>query len=103
MPDYDMVVAITSGLKDMQIPLNLLWDHLLPGICDAKLPESAVSQELMNKLNTLKVLLPKGDKISEMAEEIAGKCFTWMIMKIILNQSLLHLMKMSYIYILPPG
>ncbi|WMJ88986.1 serine hydrolase domain-containing protein [Anaerocolumna sp. MB42-C2] len=76
MPDYDMVVAITSGLKDMQIPLNLLWDHLLPGICDAKLPESAVSQELMNKLNTLKVLLPKGDKISEMAEEIAGKCFT---------------------------
>ncbi len=76
MPDYDMVVAITSGLKDMQIPLNLLWDHLLPGIGDNKLPESAAYQELMDKLNSLKVLLPEGDDTSEIAEEVAGKCFT---------------------------
>jgi CubicO group peptidase (beta-lactamase class C family) len=30
MPDQDAVVAITSGVKDMQAVLNLVWDSLLP-------------------------------------------------------------------------
>ncbi|MFN8541293.1 MAG: hypothetical protein U0232_27930 [Thermomicrobiales bacterium] len=30
LPDQDAVLAITSGLRDMQPPLNLVWEHLLP-------------------------------------------------------------------------
>jgi len=32
MPEQDAVVAITSGLGDMQAVLNLVWDCLLPAI-----------------------------------------------------------------------
>jgi len=31
-PDHDAVVAITSGVSDMQGVLNLIWKHLLPGL-----------------------------------------------------------------------
>lgn len=30
LPDQDAVIAITSGVKDMQAVLNLVWDKLLP-------------------------------------------------------------------------
>src|SRR5207248_10319236 len=32
MPDEDAVVAITSGIKDMQAVLNIIWDKLLPAM-----------------------------------------------------------------------
>ena len=32
MPEQDAVVAITSGLGDMQAVLNLVWEHLLPAM-----------------------------------------------------------------------
>jgi hypothetical protein len=30
MPDHDAVLAITSGVKDMQQVLDVIWEHLLP-------------------------------------------------------------------------
>jgi CubicO group peptidase (beta-lactamase class C family)/lysophospholipase L1-like esterase len=38
LPDQDAVVVITSGVKDMQAVLNLVWDKLLPGLKTATLP-----------------------------------------------------------------
>ena len=38
MPDQDTVVAITSGVRDMQAVLNVLWDHLLPACTAQELP-----------------------------------------------------------------
>ena len=32
MPEQDAVVAITSGVKDMQAVLNVVWDKLLPAL-----------------------------------------------------------------------
>ncbi len=32
MPEQDAVIAITSGVKDMQAVLNLVWDKLLPAM-----------------------------------------------------------------------
>ena len=32
MPEQDAVVAITSGVRDMQAVLNLVWDQLLPAM-----------------------------------------------------------------------
>ncbi len=30
MPEQDTVVAINSGVKDMQALINIVWDNLLP-------------------------------------------------------------------------
>jgi hypothetical protein len=32
LPDQDAVIAITSGVKDMQAVLDLVWDKLLPAM-----------------------------------------------------------------------
>jgi CubicO group peptidase (beta-lactamase class C family) len=37
MPEQDSVIAITSGVKDMQSVLNLVWDKLLPAMKSAPL------------------------------------------------------------------
>jgi len=37
MPEQDAVIAITSGVKDMQPVLNLVWDKLLPAMKPAPL------------------------------------------------------------------
>ena len=31
MPEQDLVVAITSGTRDLQGVMNLVWDLILPG------------------------------------------------------------------------
>ena len=38
MPEQDAVIAITSGVKDMQAVLNLVWDKLLPAMKPSALP-----------------------------------------------------------------
>ncbi|KPV49610.1 hypothetical protein SE17_31645, partial [Kouleothrix aurantiaca] len=40
IPEHDVVIAITSGLGDMQEPLTLIWEHLLPAFGPAPLPEN---------------------------------------------------------------
>ena len=38
LPEQDAVIAITSGVKDMQAVLNLVWDKLLPAMKPSPLP-----------------------------------------------------------------
>ncbi len=38
MPDQDAVIAITSGIQNMQRVLDLIWEVLLPGMQPAQLP-----------------------------------------------------------------
>lgn len=47
LPEQDAVIAITSGLKDMQAVLNLVWDHLLPAFQSSPLE---ANQETAQKL-----------------------------------------------------
>ncbi len=75
LPEQDMVIAITSGLKDMQKPLNLIWDNLLEGITDEVLPESAESGKLKEKLASLQVLMPTGQKTSDLSGEYQGSSY----------------------------
>jgi CubicO group peptidase (beta-lactamase class C family) len=68
MPEQDAVVAITSGVKDMQAVLNVLWDKLLPAIKSEPLPaNSADSRQLKEKLARLKVRTPQGSGTSPLA------------------------------------
>jgi len=56
MPGRDAVIAITSGLRDMQAVLNLVWGQLLPAMGDAPLPADAVAREnLVRKLRSLEL------------------------------------------------
>lgn len=74
MPEQDAVLAITSGLGDMQIPLNLVWEHLLPAFGSAALPENKSAQQtLANKLASLALPLVQGAPSSSMAAKISGQ------------------------------
>lgn len=54
LPEQDAVIAITSGLGDMQQVLNLVWDKLLPAFQSSTLPPNAESQsQLEKKLKSL--------------------------------------------------
>ncbi|MFO0975280.1 MAG: serine hydrolase [Planctomycetaceae bacterium] len=69
MPEQDTVVAITSGIGNMQSVLNVVWDKLLPAIQDETLPPSdAKAHHLREQLQNLKITVP-GDN-SKPAEGI---------------------------------
>ncbi len=58
LPEQDAVIAITSGVKDMQAVLNLIWDKLLPALKPSPLaPDEAARQKLEHTLKNL-VLRP---------------------------------------------
>jgi len=76
MPDQDAVVAITCQTADMQGELNLVWDHLLPGIKDTALPADPEAQDqLKHKLASLALPLAQGQAASPRANGISGKIF----------------------------
>ncbi|MFO0906431.1 MAG: serine hydrolase [Pirellulales bacterium] len=59
LPDQDAVIAITSGVRDMQGVLNLVWDKLLPAFHEKPLAtDSAARAALTQKLKSLTVRLP---------------------------------------------
>ncbi len=59
MPGQDAVLAINSGLRDMQRILDLVWEHLLPAMGDSALPEDpAVSAALTTRLESLTLPVP---------------------------------------------
>jgi CubicO group peptidase (beta-lactamase class C family)/predicted glycoside hydrolase/deacetylase ChbG (UPF0249 family) len=77
LPELDAVVAITSGVRDMQVPLNLVWEKLLPAMKADPLPVDASAQrKLEAKLVSLTVRLPAGRSTVPLAEKISGKWYT---------------------------
>jgi hypothetical protein len=76
LPEQDAVIAITSGVRDMQQILNLVWDHLLPALTPSALPpdEGAV-EKLRQRLAQLTVRQP--DVHGEEPVPVAGKTFVF--------------------------
>jgi CubicO group peptidase (beta-lactamase class C family) len=78
MPERDAVVAITSGARDMQAVLNLIWDQLLPAMQSAPLPANEVARkELETALSKLVLPMPQGAASSPLAAKISGKRFVF--------------------------
>lgn len=76
MPEEDAVVAITSGLKDMQAVLQLIWDHLRPAMQNAPLAASVSDRtRLRSKLAHLQIATPSGAATNKTALRVAGQSF----------------------------
>lgn len=78
LPEQDCVIAMTGGLADMQIPLNHIWDHLLPAIKNEPLtPDSKMQAELERTLKTLMYAPEISNFTSKTAENLSGKIYSF--------------------------
>lgn len=76
VPELDAVVAITSGVRDMQKVMNLVWDKLLPSMKSGRLPENASARsQLQTRLSRLEVKFPNGAPTSSAVAALSGKWF----------------------------
>jgi hypothetical protein len=76
IPELDAVVAITSGVRDMQRVMNLVWDKLLPAMKPSRLRENAAARRLLQtRLDELTVKFPNGVATSPVLAGVSGKLF----------------------------
>jgi CubicO group peptidase (beta-lactamase class C family) len=74
LPQYDAVVAITSGVRNMQAVMNLVWDRLVPAMKADALPTDNAAREKLDKtLASLKVRTPQG--AATPAVNVSGRRF----------------------------
>jgi hypothetical protein len=72
------VIVFTSGLKDMQGLLNLVWDKLLPALQVRPLrADPAARQSLERKLASLSLATPEGAATSPLATKLTGRGFAF--------------------------
>jgi CubicO group peptidase (beta-lactamase class C family) len=78
IPEFDVVVVITSGVRDMQSVMNLVWDKLLPAMKPDRLPENVVArQNLQAKLAGVLVKFASGQPTMALASTVSGKWFEY--------------------------
>ncbi|HEU0009852.1 MAG TPA: serine hydrolase [Verrucomicrobiae bacterium] len=78
MPEQDAVIAITSGTRDMQGVLNLIWDKLLPAMQSEPLPANeGARKELERALSKLILPMPQGAASSLLAAKISSNRFVF--------------------------
>ena len=76
LPEYDAVIAITSGVRDMQSVMNLVWTKLLPAMTSGTLPDDVAAQRaLQAKLAGLTVQIPSGRPTSAMAARVSRRWY----------------------------
>jgi CubicO group peptidase (beta-lactamase class C family) len=76
LPEQDAVIAITSGVKDMQAVLNLVWDKLLPAFKSEPLSaDDEARKKLEHTLANLSLRTPEGSGSHGAAEKAAGKTY----------------------------
>ena len=78
MPDQEAVIAITSGVRDMQAVLNVVWDRFLPA-CDAeRLSADAAAQTRLNeRLARLELPPAQGAETSPAAARALNRRFVF--------------------------
>jgi len=78
LPEQDAVVAITSGTKDMQSVLNLVWEHLLPAMKPAPLAaDDEARKTLEHRLAGLSLHPQEGLASNDKAASLAHKKFVF--------------------------
>lgn len=78
IPDRDTVVAVNSGVRDMQAVLNVIWDRLLPQLQSAPLPANPNGdQKLASRLAHLEISLPKGSSTPAEAAKFLNRKYSF--------------------------
>jgi CubicO group peptidase (beta-lactamase class C family) len=78
MPEQDAVLAITSGVADLQSILNLAWDHLLPAMKVEPLPADEDARKALERtLAGLAIRPQEGSPSSGTAARVSGKTFAF--------------------------
>src|SRR5262245_13729750 len=78
LPEQDAVVAITSGVKNLQAVLDAVWDRLLPALQADRLPEDAAARErLRAALARLTLAMPKGAAVPTPGPKATGRRYTF--------------------------
>jgi CubicO group peptidase (beta-lactamase class C family) len=76
LPDQDAVIAITSGVDDMQAALDKVWAHLLPAMQPAPLPGDEPAQvQLAQITQSLSIPVRAGANTFSIANEVNGKTY----------------------------
>jgi len=76
LPDQSMVVAITSGTRNMQAVLDLLWEHLLPLAQEAPLaPDVRAQTSLHETLAGLALRRPVGAGNSPLLPRVLDRTY----------------------------
>ncbi|MEK0316752.1 serine hydrolase domain-containing protein [Cohnella sp. 56] len=77
LPKQDAVLAITSGVGDMQAVLDAAWSELLPALSsDDAIADSAAQPELTERLSSLRIEPLQGEPSSpQEAPKLAGRVF----------------------------
>lgn len=76
LPEHDAVVVITSGVRDMQAVMNLVWDKLLPALSAKALPENAAAHRgLQTTLAGLTMRVPVGRSTTPLAARVSGRWY----------------------------
>lgn len=72
-PEQDAVIAITSGLGDMQAVLNEVWEHLQPAMgLDALPVDTGAEASLARTLQELKLDPPIEEAVSPIEKDVSG-------------------------------
>jgi CubicO group peptidase (beta-lactamase class C family) len=75
-PAEDAVLAITSGVRDMQAVLNLVWEQVLASMKPGPLPpDPQAHAKLQEKLNSLTLAPQAGQPTSPLAARVSGRHF----------------------------
>ena len=78
MPEQDAVLAMTGGVTDMQIPLQLVWEHLLPAMQPAALPANpAAHTSLSQALRSLAIVPLPASSASPLASQYSGRTYNF--------------------------
>lgn len=78
LPEQDAVVAITSGVRDMQQVMQLVWDRLLPAMRTEAMADDAPAQaSLKVTLAGLTMRVPAGRATSPVARRVSGRWYAF--------------------------
>jgi CubicO group peptidase (beta-lactamase class C family) len=76
MPEQQAVLTMISGVQDMQVVLDKVWEHLLPAMHPGVVPvDPRAYKELCEKLANLSLPMPQGQPASPLAKKCSGKMY----------------------------
>ncbi len=77
LPEQDAVVAITSGIKDMQAALNVVWDKLLPAMQKKPMRASGAAKQLKERLGRLELRTAEGSATSPLGGKVLNRKYVF--------------------------